>query len=436
MKTLRLLALLSFFTLAACGGGNSVVGVGEDSGVDSGSITVDGGQRDASNDDAATEDDAAIDDDAGDDDASTEGDGGFVDDDGGFVDEDADIEPLDDASIAIDMNVVVPMDLGVIEADAGRDLGVIEADAGRDLGVIGLDAEVDLGVVTRDLGVVERDADVVVDATIGRDADVVLAVCEEGIWLDSAADLATYEPCVTTTSLYVDAAFDGASVYLPNLEVITGDVVMIEAIEFEEIDLPALREVDGSIVLRELLVTRVDLPRLSRVGQALEIEQLIVLPSLSFPALVTIEGDGMAITNNDELTSVKFELLESVGSVQISTDPLLDTFSVPALTRIRGYFGLYGTSIVELDLSQVVDVAFGFTVYESLSLRTLALDSLLSVGDDFYLQSNARLRSVRAPGLARVAGSVKAYDNDLCEFPPESQIACEGYAVSLRTVCP
>ena len=91
---------------------------------------------------------------------------------------------------------------------------------------------------------------------------------------------------------------------------------------------------------------------------------------------------------------------------------------------------------VELDLSQVVDVAFGFTVFESLSLRTLALDSLLSVGDDFYLQSNARLRSVRAPGLARVAGSVKAYDNDLCEFPPESQIACEGYAVSLRTVCP
>jgi hypothetical protein len=112
-----------------------------------------------------------------------------------------------------------------------------------------------------------------------------------------------------------------ATVSLPRLEHVGGSLEVLDNPRLTRLALPALREVDGDLVLTSDGLTTVDCPALQRVSR-LDLE-LIALRDLSgFPALTEVDGD-LRISNMAALTSGDLPLSALAGDVMIAGNSVL-----------------------------------------------------------------------------------------------------------------
>jgi hypothetical protein len=202
------------------------------------------------------------------------------------------------------------------------------------------------------------------------------------------------------------------------------------------VDLPALREVQGDVVIKwSDGVTRVALPNLARARDVL-VEGNGALATIELPALSLVRS--LTVSENARLSTLALPSLTQLGSLDVANNAQLARVSVPALTLagrddrvVGGVRCTRNPRLVELDLPRLAALGelsiSGNTTLPALSLpaltkvdtnvrldgeglRVIGLPELVSVGElsvrKAYLLTDIDLRSLataREIGLSEVA---------------------------------
>ncbi len=157
------------------------------------------------------------------------------------------------------------------------------------------------------------------------DRTVVLAAQE---------DVAAVAACTTLSSVTVrtGATIDLAG--LRGLEVITGDLAIGPTVGLDEVSLPELREVGGTVrISSNGSLHGVFLARLEVAGR-FEIESNAALTSIALPRLTTTRGS-LVIAQNGSLELVDLSQLATVGKDLVITDnPLLTLIQAGKVTQV------------------------------------------------------------------------------------------------------
>ncbi len=158
-------------------------------------------------------------------------------------------------------------------------------------------------------------------------------------------DVARIAGCTALSSVTIRT---GASINLAGLralETITGDLAVGPTVGLEEVSLPELREVGGTIkITSNGSLHGVFLPRLETAGR-FEIEANSALTSIALPRLVTSRGS-LVIAQNGSLELIDLSELATVGKDLVITDnPVLTLIEAGKLAqvmdvRIEGNRGL------------------------------------------------------------------------------------------------
>ena len=121
---------------------------------------------------------------------------------------------------------------------------------------------------------------------------------------------------------------------LRGLEVITGDLAVGPTVGLDEVSLPELREVGGTVrITSNGSLHGVFLPRLEAAGR-FEIESNAALTSIALPRLVTARG-ALVIAQNGSLELVDLSELATVGKdLVIADNPLLTLIEAGKLTQV------------------------------------------------------------------------------------------------------
>jgi hypothetical protein len=158
------------------------------------------------------------------------------------------------------------------------------------------------------------------------------------------ADVARLAHCAVLAGLVVrtGAALDVSA--LRTLTAIRGDLVIGPTVSIEDIAVAELRIVDGAIrVVGNGALQRLRMPKLERAGR-LEVDSNPVLATLSLPRLAEVRGS-LQVTDNAGLELVDLSGLTSVGQALVLTgDPSLAMVDAGAL-RTAGR--------VEVDLARL-----------------------------------------------------------------------------------
>lgn len=147
-------------------------------------------------------------------------------------------------------------------------------------------------------------------------------------------DVGALAACTELSSLTVRT---GASVSLGGLralEVISGDLAIGPTVGLDEVSLPELREVGGTVrVTSNGSLHGVFLPRLETAGR-FEIESNSALTSIALPRLVTSRGS-LVIAQNGSLELVDLSELATVGKdLVIADNPVLTLIQAGKLSQV------------------------------------------------------------------------------------------------------
>jgi hypothetical protein len=129
------------------------------------------------------------------------------------------------------------------------------------------------------------------------------------------------------------------------------------------VDLPKLREVVGSVRLRQSTVRVLGLPLLETIGQHLEFDALTGngLPALPFPALRAVGGN-VAFATNQFISALQFPVLATVGglyggqplgSLAVTENPALATVDLGALRQVVLDLVVRGNAALDSGIVQV-----------------------------------------------------------------------------------
>ncbi len=152
--------------------------------------------------------------------------------------------------------------------------------------------------------------------------------------ISAQEDVAKLAACTTLSSVTIRT---GASIDLGGLralEVITGDLAIGPTVGLDEVSLPELREVGGTVrVTSNGSLHGVFLPRLEVAGR-FEIESNASLTSIALPRLVTARGS-LVIAQNGSLEIVDLTELATVGKdLVIADNPVLTLIQAGKLAQV------------------------------------------------------------------------------------------------------
>jgi hypothetical protein len=184
-------------------------------------------------------------------------------------------------------------------------------------------------------------------------------------------------------NLIVQGKLPGASIALPNLRKLSGDLTFeVEAVR-ASFSAPLLERVDKSIdFIAGSKADRLELPLLKSIGGRLYAYGAL-LTELSLPALETITGALHMQSNR------------------------LKQLQLPKLSRADKIYVAIETDLVELSLPQLASVELGIEINGNDRLTRLRLESLTELVDDFaarlIVKENPLLSEITLPKLRRVA---------------------------------
>ncbi len=211
--------------------------------------------------------------------------------------------------------------------------------------------------------------------------------------------------------------------FLSAITEITGDLI-IHAPGLSEVSLPALKKVDGSLVVHDNnLLATIDMPALEEVGGIFELYGNDALAEFSLPPALARLG-GLYVHDSDALTRLSTApsaFVLSAGCVSIRNNPSLTEISLPAISSVGS--------------ESCPDGVHGFFVQNNSSLATISLDSLSSVQGSVEIFGNPALTGLSLPALATVgntnpddgAGYLQILNNEsLATISLESLSSVEG----------
>jgi hypothetical protein len=147
-------------------------------------------------------------------------------------------------------------------------------------------------------------------------------------------DVAKLAACTTLSSVTVRTGAPINLVGMRALETITGDLAIGPTLGLDEVSLPELREVGGTIrITSNGSLHGVFLARLETAGR-FEIESNAALTSIALPRLVTSRGS-LVIAQNGSLEIIDLSELTTVGKdLVIADNPLLTLIEAGKLTQV------------------------------------------------------------------------------------------------------
>lgn len=134
---------------------------------------------------------------------------------------------------------------------------------------------------------------------------------------------------------------------LPALQTIGGSLTALSA-PFPVLDLPQLTSVRGDVVLKGFYgsrMTRISLPRVTRIGGRLEVGWLPELTTIDLGSLVTVAG-ALWILEVPALATLSLSSLDTVGGLDASDmitieNTALEAIDWPLLRVVRGYIQIF-----------------------------------------------------------------------------------------------
>jgi hypothetical protein len=158
--------------------------------------------------------------------------------------------------------------------------------------------------------------------------------CPDGVTLvASRGDLVRLASCATLRALTVrsGAALDVSQLHA--LTAIHGDLVIGPTVAVEDVELPELRTVGGTIrVVGNSLLRQLRLPRLERAGTVV-IDGNAVVATIALPRLQSVHG-ALRITDNAALELIDLAALATVDQeLVLAGDPSLSLIEAEQLQR-------------------------------------------------------------------------------------------------------
>jgi hypothetical protein len=148
----------------------------------------------------------------------------------------------------------------------------------------------------------------------------------------------------------------------------------------KKIDLAKLNSVGGTLWMENFWkVSELNLSKLNRVNQDLQLRYVRSIPKISLPELTTVAGLAN-IECNDGMTEFLAPKLSSAGSVYISS------------------LNVYSLSLATIDLASLSTVEKDFTVRYASSTK-LELPQLSAIGEKLHIESMPFLETILLPDL-------------------------------------
>jgi hypothetical protein len=153
--------------------------------------------------------------------------------------------------------------------------------------------------------------------------------------ISSQDDVLRFAACTTASSLTIRTGASISLAPLRGLETITGDLAVGPTVGMEEIALPELREIGGTVRIESNgALHGIFLPRLARAGR-IDIEANAALTTISFPRLEAALGSFL-ILQNGALELIDIPVLASVGKdLVISDNPELTLIEAGNLATVQ-----------------------------------------------------------------------------------------------------
>lgn len=147
-------------------------------------------------------------------------------------------------------------------------------------------------------------------------------------------DVARLAACTTLSSVTIRTGAAIDLVGLRTLETITGDLAVGPTVGLDEVSLPELREVGGTVkITSNGSLHGVFLARLEQAGR-FEIESNAALTSIALPRLVTSRGS-LVIAQNGALELIDLSELATVGKdLVIADNPVLTLIEAGKLAQV------------------------------------------------------------------------------------------------------
>ena len=133
------------------------------------------------------------------------------------------------------------------------------------------------------------------------------------------------------------------------------------------------------------------------------------------PAVRLIQGT-LHIAGQHALRSLSFlARLEVVtGDVDIESNDLLESISLPNLARIGGKLRIINNKkLTRVDLPKLTNVTASMTVESNDHLESISAPELVKIGADLFVKANKKLAKVDLPKLQTVTGRLETLKNPL-----------------------
>jgi len=194
-----------------------------------------------------------------------------------------------------------------------------------------------------------------------------------------------------TVSGHLRIVSNPTSVSFPELTTVGGTVDLALSNNLTSVNLPLLTSAGSVNVLGNPLLTTLALPSLATVRGNLSIQSNGVT-SVTLPSLHTIRGTGMGIVNNPNLVTISLPALQAPGlRFAVTDNPALTSLNLPALAVAESLAVGRNDVLVTVEAPLLATVIGSLTIAENATLSMLFLPSLVTVGQDFYVDSNPRL---------------------------------------------
>jgi hypothetical protein len=158
---------------------------------------------------------------------------------------------------------------------------------------------------------------------------------DRGVELGLQEEVAKYAGCETLAGVTIRTGATVDVLPLRELEEITGDLVVGPTVGVDTIAFNGLVRVGGTIrVVSNGSLRGLFFPRLESVGR-IEVESNVVLTTISVPRLVTV-ANSVVIADNNGLELISASALTSLGGELVIVDhPKLNLVELPRLARLQ-----------------------------------------------------------------------------------------------------
>jgi hypothetical protein len=161
-------------------------------------------------------------------------------------------------------------------------------------------------------------------------------------------------------------------------------------------------------------ITYISAPKLTSVLNNVYIQSSPHLTYIGLNASLSEIPIDLVVTGNTELPALHLSALSSVGrQAQIEDCAALSMLSLPALRSVGGHLTLQRLNVSQLQLGSLVTVGGQCIVSSNAALATVSMPNLVSVGSDLIISLCAVLAEVSATSLQSVGASLQMYDTNV-----------------------